>query len=98
MAYISDEDREVRRKLKVLDYARQIGDVSKTCRYFGIGRASFGFGTTRNKSILSCPPCMSVNCFRARRDAIVFEEFEDAGPHIALVLGLHDTMTFAPIS
>ena len=41
MAYVTDEDREVRRKLRVLEYAEQIGDVSKTCRYFGIGRASF---------------------------------------------------------
>jgi transposase InsO family protein len=41
VAYVTDEDREVRRKLKVLEYANQIGDVSKTCRYFGIGRASF---------------------------------------------------------
>ena len=41
MPYVTDEDREVRRKLKVLEHAKQIGDVSKTCRYYGIGRASF---------------------------------------------------------
>ena len=32
---------EIRRKLRILDHAAESGDVSKTCRYFGIGRASF---------------------------------------------------------
>lgn len=41
MPYTTDEKREVFRKMKVLAYADQIGDVSKACRYFGIGRASF---------------------------------------------------------
>jgi hypothetical protein len=27
--------------LRVLSHAEQIGDISRTCRYFGIGRASF---------------------------------------------------------
>lgn len=35
------DQREVRRKLRVLQHAEQIGNVSKTCRYFGVGRASF---------------------------------------------------------
>jgi transposase len=34
-------DRDIQRKLWALGHAEQIGDVSKTCRYFGIGRASF---------------------------------------------------------
>ena len=34
-------ERDIQRKLRILRYAEQIGDVSKTCRYFGIGRASF---------------------------------------------------------
>ncbi len=33
--------RDIQRKLRVLRHAEQIGDVSRTCRYFGIGRASF---------------------------------------------------------
>lgn len=35
------DQREIRRKLRILQHAERIGDVSKTCRYFGIGRASF---------------------------------------------------------
>lgn len=33
--------REIQRKLRVLQHAERTGQVSKTCRYFGIGRASF---------------------------------------------------------
>src|SRR5271154_6886921 len=33
--------KEVERRRRVLDHARQAGNVAKTCRYFGIGRASF---------------------------------------------------------
>jgi hypothetical protein len=35
------DQREIRRKLRVLEYAELSRDVSKPCRYFGIGRASF---------------------------------------------------------
>jgi transposase len=33
--------RDIQRKLRVPSYAEQIGDISRPCRYFGIGRASF---------------------------------------------------------
>jgi len=36
-----DDQREIRHKLHVLEHAELSGDVSKTCRYFGVGRASF---------------------------------------------------------
>jgi len=38
---MTDEERELHRKLQVLRHAEQSGHVSKTCRYFGICRASF---------------------------------------------------------
>jgi len=38
---MNSDQREIQRKLRVLKHADKIGDVSKTCRYFGIGRASF---------------------------------------------------------
>jgi len=38
---MAKDQQELRRKLHILDHAKQSGDVSKTCRYFGIGRASF---------------------------------------------------------
>jgi transposase len=38
---MTNDPREIRRKLRVLEHAEASGDVSKTCRYFGVGRASF---------------------------------------------------------
>ncbi len=41
MFSMTNDQREIQRKLRVLEHAKRIGSVSKTCRYFGIGRASF---------------------------------------------------------
>jgi len=38
---MTEDQREIRRKLRVLEHADRHGNVSKTCRYFGVGRASF---------------------------------------------------------
>ena len=38
---MANDQREIRRKLRILEHAEATGKVSKTCRYFGIGRASF---------------------------------------------------------
>jgi len=38
---MKQEERDFKRKLKVLKYAADIGHVSKACRYFGVSRASF---------------------------------------------------------
>lgn len=38
---MNNQDRIIQRKLKVLWHAERTGNVAKTCRYFGIGRASF---------------------------------------------------------
>ena len=38
---MAKDQQEIRRKLRILDHAAASGDVSNTCRYFGIGRASF---------------------------------------------------------
>ncbi len=38
---MTKDQREIQRKLRILRYAEEIGHVVKTCRYFGIGRASF---------------------------------------------------------
>jgi len=37
---MNSDQREIQLKLRVLEHADRIGDVSKTCRYFGIGRAT----------------------------------------------------------
>ena len=38
---MTDDEREIRRKLRVLEYAELSGGVSKTWRYYGVGRAHF---------------------------------------------------------
>ena len=35
------DEREIRRKLKVLCHAEQSGNTAKTCRYFGVSRSTF---------------------------------------------------------
>jgi len=38
---MTSDQREIRRKLRILEPAETTGKAGKTCRYFGIGRASF---------------------------------------------------------
>lgn len=35
------DEREIRRKLKILRHAEQNGNTAKTCRYFGVSRSTF---------------------------------------------------------
>ena len=35
------DQREIRRKLRILEHVDKIGSVAVTCRYFGVGRSSF---------------------------------------------------------
>ena len=39
--FMTNEERDIQRKLKVLQHAEKIGNARKACRYFGIGRSSF---------------------------------------------------------
>lgn len=38
---MTEADRDIQRKLRILKHAEETGHVARTCRYFGIGRASF---------------------------------------------------------
>ncbi len=38
---MSKAKRDIKRKLRILNHAKKIGDIRKTCRYFGISRAIF---------------------------------------------------------
>lgn len=55
---MTHDQREIRRKLRILEHGKASGDVSKTCRYFGIGRASFyrwrAAYRTRGEAGLAC--------------------------------------------
>jgi transposase len=38
---MNKDQREIQRKLRILRHAKEFAHVAKTCRYFGVGRASF---------------------------------------------------------
>ena len=38
---MTDAQRDIKRKMKVLEYAKECGNVAKTCRYFGISRQCY---------------------------------------------------------
>jgi transposase len=38
---MTQKDREIQRRLRILKHAEETGHVVRICRYFGIGRASF---------------------------------------------------------
>ena len=38
---VTDESHYIQRKLYILNYAKQVGDVKKACRYFGIARSTY---------------------------------------------------------
>jgi transposase InsO family protein len=53
---------DIRRKLKVLNYAKTNGNVSKTCRYFGISRETFykwkrDYEANGESSLINSKPC-----------------------------------------
>ncbi len=38
---MSRQDREIRRKMRILEYAEETGNIRKPCRHFGIPRSLF---------------------------------------------------------
>ena len=38
---MGSKEREVKRRLRVLEHAEKIGNVRMTCRYFGLARSTF---------------------------------------------------------
>ena len=36
--FMTNEERDIQRKLSVLQHAEKIGNARKACRYFGVGR------------------------------------------------------------
>ena len=38
---MDQDQREIRRKRRILEPGRKTGDIIKTCRYFGVSRSTF---------------------------------------------------------
>ena len=56
---------DIARKLKVLNYAIEIGNISKTCRYFGICRETFykwkrAYEADGASALIDSKPCPAV--------------------------------------
>lgn len=54
--------RDIKRKLGVLNYAKEIGNVSKACRYYGISREAFytwkrAYERHGEKALINSKPC-----------------------------------------
>ena len=54
--------RDIRRKKRVLEHAARIGNVRKTCRYFGVARSGFyrwkkAYESDRDEGLINKKPC-----------------------------------------
>ena len=59
---MTQAQRDIRRKLKVLEHARQTGNISRTCRYFGVSRQTFyqwkrAYERRGEEALLNSKPC-----------------------------------------
>ena len=63
------KEREIKRRLRVLEHAEKIGNVRMTCRYFGLSRSTFYRWKTRVRALKIYPrhnqanACDFVNYF-----------------------------------
>ncbi|MGZ8144258.1 MAG: helix-turn-helix domain-containing protein, partial [Methylosarcina sp.] len=56
------DQQDISRKLRVLNHAQGSGNVSKTCRYFGISRDTFyqwkkAYATLGEQGLINSKPC-----------------------------------------
>jgi len=67
------EKSDISRKLKILNHAKEIGNVSKTCRYFGICRETFytwkrAYVAGGEKALIDSRPCPENHKLRTPKD------------------------------
>ena len=73
-------EHDIARKLKVLNNAKEFGNISKTCRYFGICRETFytrrrDYASGGNNALINNKPCPENHKLRIPRwieDKIVY--------------------------
>ena len=63
---------DITRKLKVLNYAKETGNIAKTCRYFGICRETFytwkrAYETYGKEALVNNKPCPENHKLRIPR-------------------------------
>ena len=67
--------RDIRRKGRVLEHAARIGNVRKTCRYFGVARSGFyvwkkAYETHGDEGLVNQKPCPSNPRLRTPPDIV----------------------------
>ena len=58
----TEEQSDIRRKLKVLNHAKELGNISKTCRYFGVSRETYyqwkrAYEAKGESALINSKPC-----------------------------------------
>ena len=48
---MTNEQREIHRKKRVLEHAERVGNVNKTCRYYGVARSTFYLWRARYREL-----------------------------------------------
>lgn len=48
---MTNEQREIHRKKRVLEHAERIGNVNRTCLYFGVARSTFYLWRARYREL-----------------------------------------------
>ena len=59
---VTQAQRDIRRKLRVLRYAQEIGNISQACRHFGVSRETFyqwkrAYAERGEAALVNCKPC-----------------------------------------
>lgn len=73
---MNKDQREIQRKLRILQHAEATGHVAKTCRYFGVGRSSFyrwrqAYAEQGEAGLVNAPP---IPKWHANRTPLEIEE------------------------
>jgi transposase len=60
--FMTQAQRDINRKLRILNYAKENGNVAKTCRYFGISREIFyrwkrSYESLGEEALINNKPC-----------------------------------------
>lgn len=66
---MTQAQRDMRRKLRILNYAREIGNVAQTCRFFGISREIFypwkgAYEKDGEEALINSKPCPENSSIR----------------------------------
>ncbi len=82
--FMTKDQREIQRKVRILRHPVEIGHVAKACRYFGIGRSSFyrwrqAYAERGEAGLINAPPIPKQHANRTppeREDKVLYLRFK----------------------